>query len=117
MLHSLVKLANHLDSRWEFAAANAVDNLLRVVAQDVEPPFSKEEAQIIADAIGVDFSKAKFNLEDFQHGLRVELEHGDRDPETDVVHHNYLSVGRIAWAHLKEDPRYYNKLAKVESED
>lgn len=70
--------------------------------EDISPPFSIEEAAIIADAIGIDFTESDFTLKDFQKGLGVELEHGARDPETDVVHKNYLSVGRIAWAHLKE---------------
>jgi hypothetical protein len=114
MISGLAVLANKFDSCGLFAAANILDGVIRSIASDIAPPFSKDDTLIIADAIGMDLSKAEWSLEDFQEGLRVEMEHGTRDPETDVVHENYLSVGRIAWAHLKEDPAYYSKLAKIE---
>jgi hypothetical protein len=47
-------------------------------------------------------------------GLEVELEHGAHDPETDVTHDDPLLTGRIAWAHLKELPDYYTRLALME---
>lgn len=49
-------------------------------------------------------------------GLAVELEHGARDPETNVTGDDLESTGRIAWAHLKEIPDYYARLAKMEAE-
>lgn len=115
MLKALAILANELDCLREFVAADFVTELMVMAAGDVEPPFSLEEASVIAEAIGINLDSAKFDIRDFSEGLRVELEHGVRDPETDVVHKNYLNLGRIAWAHLKEDPKYYTKLKLVES--
>lgn len=115
MLSALVRIAGALDQRGLFAAADAVDAVVASIANDIAPPFSMEEASIIADAIGIDISKSKFDLAAFRQGITIELEHGSRDPDTDVIGENYLAAGRIAWAHLKEDPEYYRKLAKIES--
>lgn len=49
-------------------------------------------------------------------GLDVELEHGARDPETNVTGDDELTTGKIAWAHLKELPDYYTRLAVMEAE-
>ena len=76
--------------------------------------FTIEEAQKIGETIGVDFSQ--YNLEEFRLGLGVELEHGARDPETDVTGDDDLLTGKIAWAHLKEIPDYYTRLIKMEHE-
>lgn len=38
--------------------------------------FTMEEAAQIANKIGIDFSKEKFNLNEFTMGVNVELEHG-----------------------------------------
>jgi hypothetical protein len=115
MLSTLIRLASELDRRGFFTAADAIDNVIASMVNDIAPPFSMEEVSIIADAIGIDISKSKFDLDAFRQGITVELEHGSKDPETDVIGKNYLAAGRIAWAHLKEDPEYYRKLAKIES--
>lgn len=115
MLVALIHIANQLDRNFEFVAADLITELIVLGASDIEPPFSLEEASIIADAIGLDLDNTDFDISAFSEGLRVELEHGARDPETDVIHKNYLSLGRIAWAHLKEDPLYYTKLKRIES--
>lgn len=76
--------------------------------------FSIEEARKIGDAIGVDWTAIP--LEQFRQGLAVELEHGAHDPETNVTDDDALVTGKIAWAHLKEFPDYYDRLAKLERE-
>ncbi len=76
--------------------------------------FDFEEAKQIGDALGVDWNM--FAVEQFRQGLGVELEHGTRDPETDLTHDDLLATGRIAWAHLKSIPDYYTRLAKMEKE-
>jgi len=76
--------------------------------------FAKEEAKEIGEAIGIDWSKVDF--EQFRMGLEVELEHGKRDPQTDVTHDDPVMTGKIALAHLKELPDYYTRLAKMERE-
>jgi Protein of unknown function (DUF5661) len=48
-------------------------------------------------------------------GLGVELEHGPRDPETDVSGNDPIVTGKIALAHLTEFPDY-TRLAVLERE-
>jgi hypothetical protein len=76
--------------------------------------FSPEEAKEIGSKLNIDWSK--FNLEQFRMGLEVELEHGLRDPETNVTNNDQLLTGKIALAHLKEIPDYYTRLNKMEAE-
>lgn len=49
-------------------------------------------------------------------GLDVEMEHGRRDPETDVTHDDPIVTGKIALAHLREISDYYMRLARMEKE-
>jgi hypothetical protein len=78
--------------------------------------FSTEEARSIGEAIGIDWSESPFDVEQFRMGLEVELEHGQRDPITDVTHDDAVMTGKIALAHLKEIPDYYTRLNKMEAE-
>jgi hypothetical protein len=48
-------------------------------------------------------------------GLFVELEHGKKDPETNVANDDMSITGKIALAHLEEFPNYYTPLAKLEA--
>ena len=47
--------------------------------------------------------------------MNVELEHGSRDPETNVTNDDPVITGKIAWAHLKELPDYYERLEAMEA--
>ena len=76
--------------------------------------FALDEAKEIGDALGINFDQ--FDLEQFRMGLGVELEHGSIDPETNVTDSDVETTGKIAWAHLKEIPDYYTRLAEMESE-
>jgi hypothetical protein len=49
-------------------------------------------------------------------GLDVELEHGRRDPATNVSDDDPIVTGKIALAHLREMPDYYTRLAVMEAE-
>jgi hypothetical protein len=73
-----------------------------------------EEARRVGDAIGVDWSR--FDLELFRAGMDVEFEHGSHDPQTDVTHDDPIVTGKIALAHMKEFPDYYEPLARMEAE-
>ena len=75
---------------------------------------TSEEARRVGDQIGVDWDR--FDLEQFRAGMDVELEHGDRDPSTDVTGSDPLVTGKIALAHLNEFPDYYTRLEKMEAE-
>ena len=76
--------------------------------------FTIEEAREIGGQLGI--NQSDFNFEEFRRGLEVELEHGLRDPETNVTNDDVLLTGKIAWAHLKEFPDYYTRLDKLETE-
>lgn len=76
--------------------------------------FSVEEAKRIGEQLGIDWSK--FDIEQFRRGMDVELEHGTRDPRTNVTDDAPLVTGKIALAHLNEFPDYYTRLDKMEKE-
>lgn len=48
--------------------------------------------------------------------MEVELEHGARDPQTNVTDDDLVSTGKIALAHMKEFPDYYDRLDRMEKE-
>jgi hypothetical protein len=43
------------------------------------------------------------------------VEHGRHDPETNVTDDDPIVTGKIAWAHLKERPDYYELLEELEA--
>ena len=67
--------------------------------------FTSDEASRIADLLALD-SKEAFDLEQFRMGLGVELEHGRREPATNVTNDDPVVTGKIALAHLRELPDY-----------
>jgi hypothetical protein len=69
-----------------------------------------------ATEIGIDFSTTPFSIDEFCAGINVELEHGRRDPETNVTGDDPILTGKIALAHLREMPDYYTRLAEMEAE-
>ena len=78
--------------------------------------FTFEDARRIGTEIGIDWENSPFGVGQYLLGLEVELEHGARDPETNVTNDDPLTTGRIAWAHLKELPDYYTRLAVMEED-
>ncbi len=76
--------------------------------------FTADEAKKIGEQLGIDWNKIE--LEQFRMGLAVELEHGARDPETNVTNDDLIMTGKIALAHLNEFPDYYTRLEKLEKE-
>lgn len=81
----------------------------------VKKHFTKEEAREIGKKLGIKWDK--FDLEQFRYGLDVELEHGLLDPETNVTNDDPVLTGKIAYAHLKEFPDYYDRLKKMEQKE
>lgn len=76
--------------------------------------FTAQEARRIGDLLKIDWGQVQ--LEEFRSGLAVELEHGSRDPETNVTNDDELLTGKIALAHLREYPDYYTRLAQLEQD-
>ena len=73
-----------------------------------------EEAKEIAKRLGIDFRKAGFDAEQFRMGMDIELEHGRREPLTNVSNDDPVITGKIALAHLMEFPDYYTRLKRME---
>ena len=78
--------------------------------------FSEDEAREIGTAIGIDWDAVPFDLRQFHMGVEVELEHGLRDPDTNVTGDDPILTGKIALAHLREIPDYYTRLSVMEAE-
>lgn len=61
------------------------------------------------------------DINEFKRGLVVELEHGNANPDTDIIpdingQDNLIIVGKIVLAHLSELPDYYTRLDQMEKE-
>ena len=78
--------------------------------------FDAEEARRIGEQIGIDWSSAPFDVDEFRAGMDVELEHGIHDLATNVTDDDAVVTGKIALAHLNEFPDYYVRLEKMEAE-
>ena len=78
--------------------------------------FTLEQARAAGERIGIDWDASPFSLRQFRMGMDVELEHGTRDPETNVTGDDVIMTAKIARAHLNEFPDYYTRLAKMEAE-
>ena len=76
--------------------------------------FAEMQTRAIAALIGLDINRAAFDVDMFRRGSDVELEHGRRDPQTNVTDDDPLITGKIAWAHLKELPDCYDHLEILE---
>ena len=79
-------------------------------------PFSPVHAQYFANKMGLIMPVEMFTLEDLAKGMNVELEHGTRDPATNVTKDDLITTGKIALAHLREFPDYYSRLEVLEKE-
>jgi len=74
------------------------------IPKTAQKEFSKEEAKKIGDKININWDN--YSLDEFHKGINIELEHKDvtvGDPEM---------TGKIAFAHIKEIPNYYELLEK-----
>jgi hypothetical protein len=78
--------------------------------------FTADEARTIGEQIGIDWSNAPFDVDQFRRGMDVELEHGLHDLLTNVTDDDPLVTGKIALAHLNEFPDYYTRLERMEAE-
>ncbi len=78
--------------------------------------FTADEARGAGEEIGIVWATSAFDVEQFRMGMDVELEHGARDPETNVTDDDVTVTAKIARAHLNEFPDYYTRLAEMEAE-
>lgn len=71
-------------------------------------------ARKLGEKIGIDWDKVKFDPEALAAGIKVELEHGTKDPQTNVTDNDLTDTAKIALAHLKEFADYYKRLKEME---
>ena len=64
--------------------------------------FTLSEARAAGERIGIDWDASPFGLEEFRKGMNIELEHGTRDPETNVTDDDVTMTAKMARAHLNE---------------
>lgn len=81
-----------------------------------KPSVTPEQAAAIGQSIGIDWETSPFDIEQFRAGMDIEFEHGSHDPQTDVTNNDPITTGKIAWAHLKEFPDYYDRLEAMETQ-
>jgi len=76
--------------------------------------FTVEEAQKVADELGITFDS--FTIEEFRQGLDIELEHGSKNPDTNITNDDPIMTAKITLAHLKEIADYNTRLLAMEEE-
>ena len=79
------------------------------------PGLTLRRAKEVGDEIGVDWNIV--DLGQFTQGIKEEMEHGSEYGSATKVHDDdYVTSGRIAYAHLIERPDYYTALEIMEQE-
>lgn len=78
--------------------------------------FTMDDARMALDRLGLDLESEKITLEALTAGMNVELEHGSRFPDLDVSGDDPIVSAKIALAHLRELPDYYERLVRMEAE-
>jgi hypothetical protein len=76
--------------------------------------ITSEEMHELGEKIGINWEEVEFTADALLEGYKHELEHGTKDPETNVTNDDPEETAKIAWVHLKEDPEYYTKLNQME---
>ena len=80
----------------------------------INKQFTAQEAKAVGDELGIIWDK--FDIDQFRRGMDIELEHGTRDPWTNITNDDPIVTGKIALAHLNEFSDYYNRLKEMEEE-
>jgi hypothetical protein len=78
--------------------------------------FTMDDARMVLDRLGLDLESEKITLEALTAGMNVELEHGSRFPDLNVSGDDPIVSAKIALAHLREIPDYYERLVRMEAE-
>lgn len=78
--------------------------------------FNANDASEALEVTGIDISNERYTVEDVATGMNVESEHGKRFPDLDVTGDDPVITAKIALAHLREFPDYYDRLEAMERE-
>lgn len=68
-----------------------------------------KKTEKIGQKIGIKWGNLNIDPIQLKKGISIEAEHKD------ITKGNKKMQARIAMAHLKEDPKYYSKLSKMEN--
>ena len=75
---------------------------------------TRDEARRVGDEIGVDWSRFDLRAVSHRYGRRIRARLAR--PQTDVTGDDPIVTGKIALAHMKEFPDYYERLERMEEE-
>jgi len=98
-----------------FQAANG--ELMEKVRREAAV-IDAEQARQLATELGVDLQgiDGKEGLLWWRYGIALELEHGTKlSAQTNVTNDDLQTTARIALAHIREFPDYYQRLAIMEN--
>ena len=83
-----------------------------VIEEELRKSFEKAVKEV-GERLKIDFDKIPFN--EFLKGVEVEMEHKDLAPTKDLTGKRDVEFfAKIALVHLKESPKYYVELNKME---
>ena len=74
--------------------------------------YTHNDVGQLAEQLGV---AGEVDLDQLRIGMDVEVEHGRRDPLTNVTDDDPMMTAKIALAHLRELPDYYTRLTTMEA--
>lgn len=78
--------------------------------------FEANDAVEALREAAIDISDEPYTIDEVTTGMNVELEHGKRFPDLDVTGDDPVVTVKIALAHLREFPDYYDRLEVMERE-
>ena len=76
--------------------------------------YSLEDGIEIGSELGITFDR--FDAGQFADGINIELVNCGKTPGTDVSKDDLLEAGRVALAHLNDEPEYYVLMHRKEME-
>ena len=79
-----------------------------------KPKVSQEEAKVILSKVNAE--GMDIDVQEFCHGLEIELEHGMEFQDANVTNNHPILTGLIVLAHFKESLDYYKLLEVAELE-
>jgi hypothetical protein len=86
-------------------------NFKRLLTEKTElvlPEITEEDVLYVVNALGLDLTQ--ICPKQLLKGMKVELEHWD------VTNCDLIMTAKIALAHIKEHPKYYDALEKMEKQ-
>jgi hypothetical protein len=109
-----VKRYNKLGGKWRKPSSKLKKKAMKIETEikesDLVPPFSRDEAELLVERMGIDLEELDTTLDEFLKGINIELEHRF------LTHGDPSDTAMIAFDHLREDPEYYTKLSEMEGD-